>query len=209
MNKIFAFLANRWVFGTSLLTVSTLAQATGWEVVLQYVGYAAAAVSAVSAIQQANTQKAASKYNEKLAENQAIGAEQEAAAAADRQRRNASKTIGSMQASYAASGVSAEGSPLEVLEESARNAELDRLTILWNGQSRAQGYQNTAELERSRGKNAMASGYLSAAGSAFKGFASAYTPSGGGSTSSTASTGTNDGGYSDNVNQSFIRMVRD
>ena len=169
-----------------------------------------AAVGVVSSLSQAQQQKSAAKYNEKLAENQAVGARQEAAAAADRQQRQSAKTIGTMQASYAASGVSTEGSPLEVLEESARNAELDRLTILWNGESRAQGYQNTAELERSRGKNAMASGYLSAAGSVMKGFAM----SGGGKTAaessgaSTASTTSSDA-YSDNVNQSFFRMTRE
>ena len=169
-----------------------------------------AAVGVVSSLSQAQQQKSAAKYNEKLAENQAVGARQEAAAAANRQQRQSAKTIGTMQASYAASGVSTEGSPLEVLEESARNAELDRLTILWNGESRAQGYQNTAELERSRGKNAMASGYLSAAGSAMKGFAM----SGGGKTAaessgaSTTSTTSSDA-YSDNVNQSFFRMTRE
>ena len=164
-----------------------------------------AAVGVVSSLSQAQQQKSAAKYNEKLAENQAIGARQEAAAAADRQQRQSAKTIGTMQASYAASGVSTEGSPLEVLEESARNAELDRLTILWNGEGRAQGYQNTAELERSRGKNAMASGYLSAAGSVVKGFAMS---GGGNSGASTASTTSSDA-YSDNVNQSFFRMTRE
>lgn len=171
-------------------------------------GILSAAFSVVSSIGQASQQKQAAKYNQKIAENQAIGARQEAAASADRQRRNASKTIGSMQASYAASGVALEGSPLEVLEESARNAELDRLSILWNGESRAQGAMNTASLEKARGKNAMASGYLSAAGSAFKGFASAYTPSGGGDTTSSVSTSSSDA-YSDNVNQSFFRMTRE
>ena len=172
--------------------------------------YAGLAVAAVGAISQGQQAKSAAKYNEKLAENQAVGARQEAAAAADRQQRQSAKTIGSMQATYAASGVGLEGSPLEVLEESARNAELDRLTILWNGEGRAQGYQNTAELERSRGKNAMASGYLSAAGSVMKGFAM----SGGGKTAaessgaSTASTTSSDA-YSDNVNQSFFRMTRE
>jgi hypothetical protein len=164
-----------------------------------------AAVGVVSSLSQAQQQKSAAKYNEKLAENQAIGARQEAAAAADRQQRQSAKTIGTMQATYAASGVGLEGSPLEVLEESARNAELDRLTILWNGEGRAQGYQNTAELERSRGKNAMASGYLSAAGSVVKGFAMS---GGGNSGASTASTTSSDA-YSDNVNQSFFRMTRE
>lgn len=190
-------LKSKWLFGAGLMGVSAAAYSAPVAAFMAaYGGYIAAAMSAVSAISQASQQKDAAKYNEKLAENQAIGARQEAAAAADRQHRQSAKTIGSMQATYAASGVGLEGSPLEVLEESARNAELDRLTILWNGEGRAQGYQNTAELERSRGKNAMASGYLSAAGSAMKGFAM----SGGGKTDTESP--------SDNVNQSFFKMTR-
>lgn len=159
-----------------------------------------AGLSAVSAISQAGQQKAAAKYNQKVAENQAIGTRQEAAANAEKQRRQAAKTIGSMEATYAASGVSLEGSPLEILEQSARNAELDRLNILWGGETRAQGYENTAKLEKARGSNAMASGLLSAAGAGMSAFG-AYK--GGGSTASVASDA-----YSDNVNQSFLRMTR-
>lgn len=141
-----------------------------------YTAIVMAVVGAVSSISQAQQQKNAAKYNQKVAENQAVAARQEAAANADTQRRKAAKTIGSMQASYAASGVSMEGSPLEVLEESARNAELDRLSILWSGDTRAMGYEATSKLENNRASNAMASGMLSAAGSAFKGFASSYSP---------------------------------
>jgi hypothetical protein len=199
-------LKSKWLFGAGLMCVSAAAYSAPVAAFMAaYGGYIAAAMSAVSAISQASQQKQAAKYNEKLAENQAIGARQEAAAAADRQQRQSAKTIGTMQASYAASGVSTEGSPLEVLEESARNAELDRLTILWNGESRAQGYQNTAELERSRGKNAMASGYLSAAGSAMKG----YAMFGGGNSGASTASPTSSDAYSDNVNQSFFRMTRE
>lgn len=130
-------------------------------------GVIAAGMSAVSAISGAQQQKSAAKYNQKIANQQAVAAQQEAAANADKQRRAASKTIGSMQATYAASGVTLEGSPLEVLEQSARNAKLDELNILWSGDTRAQGYRATANLEGARASNAMTSGYMSAAGSLF------------------------------------------
>lgn len=169
----------------------------------QWGGVISAGMSAVSAISGASQQKSAAKYNQKVAENQAISARQEAAANADMQRRKSAKTIGSMQAAYGASGVTSEGSPIEVLEESARNAELDRLSILWSGETRAMGYEATAKLEKNRASNAMASGLLSAAGSAVKGFASVYQPSG------VAESGSGSGNsYSDNVNSSFTRMLR-
>ena len=172
-----------------------------------YTAITMAVIGAVSAVSQAQQQKSAAKYNQKVAENQAVSARQEAAANADMQRRKSAKTIGSMQAAYGASGVTSEGSPLEVLEESARNAELDRLSILWSGETRAMGHQATANLEGSRASNAMASGLLSAAGSAVKGFASAYQPAGVAESGGNASTSYNDA-YSDNVNSSFTRMLR-
>lgn len=206
---------NRIIQGMILMSFGVDAWATGIETIAgffaSYGGYIAAAASAVSAISQANQQKQAAKYNEKVAENQAEAARNEAAANADMQRRRAAKQIGSMQASYAASGVSTEGSPLEVLEESARNAELDRLSILWGGETRAQGFENTARLEKARGSNAMASGMLSAAGAAIKGAASVYQPAGVTETApkSYGSGTTASDAYSDNVNQSFFRMVRE
>lgn len=183
MNKLLEFLANKWFFGFSLLTISTYAQATGVEAFMAayggYISAASAAMTAVSAISQAQQQKAASKYNEKVAENQAIASRQQAASNAEMQRRSAAKKVGSMQAAYAASGVSVEGSALDVLEESARNAELDRQNILYGGELRAMGSESTAALEKSRASNAMTSGYLSAAGSLFKGASIAYGKSGG------------------------------
>ena len=135
-------------------------------------GVIAAGMSVVSAISGAQQQKQAAKYNEKVANQQAQSARDVAAANAGAQRKRSAKTIGTMQAQYAASGVSVEGSPLDVLEQSARDAELDYQNILYGGELSALGHQNTANLERSRGKNAMASGYASAAGSLFAGAAS-------------------------------------
>ena len=155
-----------------------------------------AAIGAVSAISQAQQQKSAAKYNEKVANQQAVATQQAAAANADKTRRAAQKQIGSMEATYAASGVSLEGSPLEVLEQSSRNAKLDELNILWSGQTSARGYQDTANLEKSKAANAMSSGYMSAAGSLFGASSSfAKTPTGGVDA------------YSKNVNDSFSRMT--
>ncbi len=160
---------NKIIHGLILLLFGIEAHAEAFSAVAafmsSYGGYIAAAVAAASAISSAQQQKASAKYNEKVANQQAVAAQQEAAANAERQRRVAQKNIGSMQATYAASGVSLEGSPLEVLEQSARNAELDRLNILWSGETRSQGYRATAGLEGARASNASTSGYLSAAGS--------------------------------------------
>lgn len=59
--------------------------------------------------------------------------------AMDEERRirdESSKILGQMRASYGASGVTMEGSPLEVLRESAKNAELDALYTRYAGEDR-------------------------------------------------------------------------
>jgi hypothetical protein len=181
---------NKIIQGLILLLFGIDAHAEAFSAIAtfmsSYGGYISAAMSAVSAISGAQQQKQAAKYNQKIANQQAVAAQQEAAANADKQRRAASKTIGSMQASYAASGVTLEGSPLEVLEQSARNAKLDELNILWSGDTRAQGYRATANLEGARASNAMTSGYLSGAGNALF-LAGRYGSYGGSTTTSSSS----------------------
>lgn len=128
-----------------------------------------AGVSAVSAISSASQQKSAAEYNAKVAENQAIATRQQAEANAQMQERQSRLKIGKMQSTYAASGITSEGSPMEILEQSAREAELDRMNILWRGETGATGLENTATLDKYKAGNAMTSGYLSAAGSIFSG----------------------------------------
>jgi hypothetical protein len=100
--------------------------------------------------------------NAKLAREK--GAEQERQV-----RREGAKALGTIQAGYGASGVTMEGSPLEVLEESARNAELDALTVRHSGEVKAIAFENEARAYRTRGASAQALGYGSAAGTALAG----------------------------------------
>jgi hypothetical protein len=117
---------------------------------LPILALAATVISAVGAvaggISQMNAANAAADYEKKAA-----------AENARRQKIDAQKQIGRVRANYGASGVTMEGSPLDVLEESARTAELDRLTILQGGKLRAQQY-------KARGQDALIGGITSAAG---------------------------------------------
>jgi hypothetical protein len=174
MNLILRLIGNRYFFGASLLSVSSLIHALPAipAAVSAWMSVASVAMGVVSAISSASQQRDSAKYNQQVAENQAISARQQAAANAETQKRSAAKKIGSMQAAYGASGVSTEGSALDILEESARNAEMDRQNIIYGGELRAMGSEGTAILEGSRASNAMSSGYLSAAGTLFKGVSS-------------------------------------
>jgi len=121
---------------------------------------AVTAVSAGLAVMSSVQQK-------KAADNAADQAKQAARENARRQSVEARKRIGLMRANYGASGVSIEGSPLDVLEESAANAELDRLTILHGGSVEAGRY-------RAAGKAAFAQGISGAANDLLGGAISAY-----------------------------------
>lgn len=165
-----------WYVFLSLLTVAVDAHA-GPAVVAFMATYGSTiaavgtAISAVSAISGGMAARDSAKYNAQVAENNAIASRQQAAANAEQQQRQARLQIGQMEANYSASGVSLEGSPLEILEQSARNSEMDRLNIIYGGELRASGYGNEASLNRSRASNAMTTGYLKAGSALMSGAA--------------------------------------
>jgi hypothetical protein len=131
--------------------------------------------NALSAIGGAKAESNAAKFNAAMAERNAAIARDQGQAELIAQRRHGAKAIGGMRAAYGAAGVTLEGSPLDVLEESVSQTELERQNIGYNTELRAQGYQAEANLNRARASNAMAGGYLKAASSLLTGGgASAY-----------------------------------
>ena len=107
----------------------------------------------------------------------------------------ARQQIGQLRANYGASGVAIEGSPLDLLEQSARNAELDRLTIINQGALQATAYRNQAALDRSQGRSALASGGISAAGTLLQTAGDLYTNWPGSGGDITATRNAQYGGY--------------
>jgi hypothetical protein len=130
---------------------------------------AATAMSAIGGIAQGQQAKSAHNYNAQIAERNAVAARQQASADAAAQQRHARQVLGAARANYGASGVTLEGSPLDVLEMSAANAELDRQNILYKGSLRAMGYESDADMERMQGRSAQAAGYTRAASSVLTG----------------------------------------
>ena len=144
---------------------------SGFETILPILQGVGTAVSVIGAIQGAGAASDAASYNAKVAENNAIAARQQAAANAEAQSRAARQRIGQMEANYGASGISMEGSALDILEQSARDAELDRLNIIYGGEVRARGYGAEADLQSSKANDT--SGYWSAGGALLSGMAKA------------------------------------
>lgn len=144
--------------------------------ILPLLMFAGAAASAIGKIRAGQSAKAKGQYDAAVAERDAGVARDQANALALRQQREATKTLGGMRAAYGAAGVTVAGSPLDVLEESAGQAELDRLTILHNGELKANGLNDSAALSRTAGKAAATSGYIDAVGTMFNAYGSKGMP---------------------------------
>lgn len=111
------------------------------------------------------SQASADKYNASIAEQNSTGALEQAQASAIIQQETAKRQIGATVAAYGASGIAMEGTPLDVLANSASVAERDRQTVLYKGQLQAAGYQDQAQLDRAAASNALTQSWFSAAGS--------------------------------------------
>lgn len=131
-------------------------------------------ISALSAIRQGEATSNAAEYNAALAQRNSVIATQQAGAAASQQQRDARARIGAARAAYGASGVTSEGSPLDVLEASATAAEGDRQAILYRGRLKALGYTDEAMLDSYRAGTASQNATLSAGSSILMGAGALY-----------------------------------
>ena len=100
----------------------------------------------------------ADAYNAQIATQNAMIARNNAEFNAEQQQRAARLRIGAAEANYGASGITTEGSPLDVLESSARNSEIDRQAIIYQGNIRAAGYQDQATLDQMRSGSDLTTG---------------------------------------------------
>lgn len=122
------------------------------------------AISAIGSINQGKADAMAGEYNAQTAEQNAKYSLTQSAENERRQRIVSKKFLGDIRSTYGASGITADASALDILEESAANAELDALTTRHEGQVKAAGYMSDARFSRISGENAKRSAYLKAAG---------------------------------------------
>lgn len=132
---------------------------TGIEIAM----IAGTVMSAVGQIQQGNAAKQAANFNAAIANNNAIASRQKAEADAARQERESRLRAGAVGAARGASGGTAAGSALDLMESNAAQEELDRLTILHGGELQAAGFESDAAVQRMRGSAAQKAGRLGAA----------------------------------------------
>jgi hypothetical protein len=123
----------------------------------------------------------AQEYNAQIADSNAKTVLEQANAKEEAQRRQFHILQGKAIAGMAQSGTGLDGSNLDVLEQSATNAELDALTIRYEGQMQNRGLMAQAALGRyqaqglkANAKRAMKAGYIGAAANLLEGASKAY-----------------------------------
>jgi hypothetical protein len=133
-----------------------------WAAVSAIAAVASAVIGATGAVISADSQRKAANYNADRAEQNAKAAEEKAAYDERMHRESVRKILSAQRALYGDSGLSMEGSPLLVMEDSTKQAELDALAIRYGGDINAAQQRSSANLLRMQGANAQTAGYITA-----------------------------------------------
>ena len=154
----------------SLQAIAFAGQATG------------AVIQAVAVIREGQAAAAAGEFNAQISEENARLINEKTTEELRRHRIVSRKLLGTTRARIGASGVAFQGSVIDVLEETAANAELDALTIRHGGQVQELSFLNTATIERFKGEQAKKGSKLKATGIILSGLSGAAgdLPSGAG-----------------------------
>ena len=126
--------------------------------------------------QQAQAQKQAAEYNARVAEMQAEAARRQGVLEQYKIKRAKRRMLGTQRALYAKAGLSLEGTPLEVLADTAAQYDLDLATSKYNTQIGVGRALYEASYQRYAGKQAYRAGLMGmgktllTSGLAMKGF---------------------------------------
>lgn len=94
----------------------------------------------------AGTSVMSQRYNAEAARMAAKSAQEQAAIVEAQQREASKRLMATARARLGTTGVMVEGSPLQVLTESARQAEMDALNVRYTGQLNATALRSQAKL---------------------------------------------------------------
>ena len=133
------------------------------------------AISAYSAIQAGQTQKAAANYNATVQRNAAQDASQRGAIAGAEQIQKTHRLIAAQTVAGAANGLVTDSGSLDTIgTQSAALGELDALKLHNNALREAQGMQSQATLNDYQGQQAATAGGMNAFSSLLTGSSNAY-----------------------------------
>ena len=123
------------------------------------------ALTAYSQHESGQAAKATTKYNAKLAENEAKAKEQQAHVESRQMQKQKERLLAAQRAGFAKGGaVITEGTPLLLMAEQAGEAELDILNQQRNRAMEATSLKSEATLQKYQGKQAARAANIQAAG---------------------------------------------
>lgn len=137
----------------------------GLETLALVAGIGGGVTSAAGSIQKGQAANQAAQYNAAVDNQRAAEEKDQAAASTQDYIRKGSDTVESGVASQGATGVTGEGSPLMVDENTVRQVALGAARTLQGGEVRAGRLQDDASLQKMKGENAVTGSYLDAGSS--------------------------------------------
>lgn len=132
---------------------------------LALAGLAGGALGAFGSLQKGKATNDAAQYNASVDYQRAAEEQDQAKASTQDYLRKGSDLVESGVAARGATGVTSEGSPLMVDENTVRQVALGAVRTLQGGTLRANRFLDDATLKKMQGENAVTSGYLDAGSS--------------------------------------------
>lgn len=127
-------------------------------------------LSVAQRLASANSQARLASHDAQVAEQNAQLAEQQAEADAERKRRAVARALGQRRTSIGASGLTVEGSPLDLLEDLAAESELEVLGIRQQGVLRAREFRLAGRRSQLAAQGAQTQSILGAGSALSSGF---------------------------------------
>ena len=132
----------------SLTVLGTTLSVSWGAIAAATVAVASAAIGISTSVAQANQQKAIANYQRKVNEQNAKASREAAQAKVENQRRAAKFTYGTQLARLGGMGALAEGSPLDIMGQSAGQQEYDNMVTEYEGEVQAIQFQQQAALNK-------------------------------------------------------------
>ena len=133
-------------------------------------GIIGAVVGAVGSIAAGAAQAQAANAQAAAYQRQAALERQQAAFNADQQESKAIRLISHQRAGFLSAGVSIMGTPMDVIEDTTRETDLDVQAIKYNGEIKAQNFEMQAAAFRAKADAAQTAGLFGAVSPLIKGF---------------------------------------
>lgn len=136
-------------------------------------------VGAIGSIASGNASAAASRQQADLYARQAMLERQQAEFNANQQQEKDVHFMSTQRSSMLAAGVSLQGTPTDVLEDTARQTSLDEQAIRYNGEIKAQNFEGQAAIFRTKAAGQQTAGFFGALSPLIKGATGAFGGGGG------------------------------